>query len=119
MVKKILLYFAVNTRIMKIIVLIAAMVMVESKGNPSAQNGDAVGCLQIRPTMVQHFNNIGIHFTLEDRLDCEKSKAALAKWVKISGYKSAEVIARKWNGGPKGHLKESTLNYWKKVKSNL
>jgi hypothetical protein len=104
---------------MNILVLIAAIVMVESGGNPSARNGDAEGCLQIRPTMVQHFNSIGIQFTLEDRLDCDKSKEAFAKWVKVSGYKSAEVIARKWNGGPKGHLKESTLNYWEKVKSNL
>jgi hypothetical protein len=104
---------------MNILVLIAAIVMVESGGNPSARNGDAAGCLQIRPTMVQHFNNIGIQFTLEDRLDCDKSKEAFAKWVKVSGYKSAEVIARKWNGGPKGHLKESTLNYWEKVKQQL
>jgi lipoprotein NlpI len=104
---------------MNILVLIAAIVMVESGGNPSARNGDAAGCLQIRPTMVQHFNSIGIEFTLEDRLDCDKSKEAFAKWVRISGYKNFEVIARKWNGGPKGHLKETTLNYWEKVKSNL
>ena len=30
-----------------------------------------------------------------------------------------EIGARIWNGGPKGHLKDSTKKYWKKVKTHL
>ena len=26
-----------------------------------------------------------------------------------------EIMARKWNGGPKGHIKKATKKYWRKV----
>jgi len=86
---------------MILIKLLAAIIMIESGGNDLAYNKreDACGCLQIRPIMVAEFNRIGIPFTLDDRWNCGKS--------------------RKWNGGPNGHKKASTLKYWKKVKQQL
>ena len=101
--------------------LIVAIILVESGGNGLAHNvkEDACGCLQIRPIMVAEFNRIGIPFTLKDRWDCGRSIMAFGKWVTIKGYTDAEVIARKWNGGPNGHKKESTLKYWGKVKQQL
>ena len=106
---------------MTLIKLIAAMIMVESGGNDLAHNKreDACGCLQIRPIMVAEFNRIGIDFDLNDRWDCGKSAKALHLWVAKKGYTNAEVIARKWNGGPNGHVKPKTASYWQKVKNYL
>jgi hypothetical protein len=100
--------------------LISAMIMVESGGNPNAFNPkeDAAGVLQIRPIMVAELNRLGIEFSLDDRYSRTKSVEAFEKWVEIKNYTNPEVIARKWNGGPSGHLKSTTLNYWRKV-SNL
>jgi uncharacterized protein YhfF len=100
--------------------LISAMIFVESGGNPLSFNAreQAAGVLQIRRIMVAEFNRIGIQFTLEDRYSQYKSVVAFKKWITIKNYTNPEIIARKWNGGPNGHLKESTLNYWQKV-SNL
>lgn len=100
--------------------LISAMIFVESGGDPLSFNAkeQAAGVLQIRPIMVAEFNRIGIEFTLEDRYSKHKSVEAFKKWVEIKNYTNPEIIARKWNGGPNGHLKQSTLNYWQKV-SNL
>jgi hypothetical protein len=32
---------------------------------------------------------------------------------------SAEVIARNWNGGPKGYKKDRTIQYWNKIEKQL
>jgi hypothetical protein len=100
--------------------LISAMIMVESGGNPNAFNikENAAGVLQIRPIMVAELNRLGIEFSLDDRYSRTKSVEAFEKWVKLKNYTNPEVIARKWNGGPSGHLKPTTFNYWIKV-SNL
>jgi hypothetical protein len=106
---------------MILIKLLAAIIMIESGGNDLAYNKreDACGCLQIRPIMVAEFNRIGIPFTLDNRWNCGKSMKAFDMWVLTNRYANAEVIARKWNGGPNGHKKASTLKYWKKVKQQL
>ena len=95
--------------------------MIESGGNDLAYNKreDACGCLQIRPIMVAEFNRIGIPFTLQDRWNCGRSMKAFELWVLANRYATSEVIARKWNGGPNGHKKASTLKYWNKVKQQL
>ena len=31
----------------------------------------------------------------------------------------AEIVARRWNGGPRGDRKKATIKYWNKVKSHL
>ena len=33
--------------------------------------------------------------------------------------KEMEILARKWNGGPKGHIKNATKKYWRKVEKRV
>jgi hypothetical protein len=98
--------------------------MVESSGNPKAFNKkeNACGCLQIRPIMLREVNQIlrkqGLEkrFTKEDRWDCGKSKEMFYIWRNFYHENSSdEVIARNWNGGPRGYKKQSTEHYWHKV----
>ncbi len=57
-------------------------------------------------------------FSLEDRWDCGLSKEMFYIWRNYHHEDSSdEVIARNWNGGPRGWKKKSTLKYWNKVKS--
>lgn len=108
--------------------LTKALIMVESSGSDSAYNAseDAVGCLQIRPIMVREVNRIlrkqgkERRFELEDRWDRQLSLEMFHIWREYHHPNSTdEVIARNWNGGPKGYEKESTIKYWKKVKGKL
>lgn len=113
---------------------VSAVIYVESRGNDSAYNTkeDAAGCLQIRPIMVREVNrklrkwNAPIRYTLEDRWDREKSIEMfdiMAEQIPCCEGQEfmefAEVVARKWNGGGRGHLKESTLIYWERIKNQL
>ena len=111
--------------------LVNALIQVESSGNDSCI-GDrhlivpSVGCLQIRPIMVKEVNRIlGIlgdnkRYKKEDRYSREKSIEMFLIW-KDYHHKdhSDEVIARSWNGGPKGPLKKKTIHYWYKVQKAL
>jgi len=104
--------------------LVDALILVESSGNPKAFNKreNAVGCLQIRPIMVREVNRIlrkqksERRFTKEDRWDCGKSKEMFYIWANHHHQISNdEIIARNWNGGPRGYKKQSTEYYWQKV----
>ena len=104
--------------------LVDALILVESAGNPKAFNKkeNAVGCLQIRPIMVREVNRIlrkqksEQRFTKEDRWDCGKSKEMFYIWANYHHQVSNdEMIARNWNGGPRGYKKQSTEHYWYKV----
>lgn len=106
--------------------LVDALIMVESAGNPKAFNKkeNACGCLQIRPIMLREVNRIlrkqdsEQRFTKEDRWDCGKSKEMFYIWRNFHHENSSdEVIARNWNGGPRGYKKQSTEHYWHKVQS--
>jgi len=108
--------------------VVEAMIQVESCGNDSAYNSseEAVGCLQIRPIMLREVNRIlrkqgdTLRFELEDRWDREKSLKMFHIWREYHHPNSTdEVIARNWNGGPKGYEKESTIRYWRKVKGHI
>ena len=104
--------------------LVDALILVESSGNPKAFNEkeNACGCLQIRPIMLREVNRIlrkqGLEqrFTKEDRWDCGLSKEMFYIWRDYHHPNSSnEVIARNWNGGPRGYKKPSTEHYWHKV----
>lgn len=104
--------------------LIDALILVESSGKENAYNKkeNAVGCLQIRPIMVREVNRIlrkqdnKQRFTKEDRWDCGKSEEMFYIWRDYHHPNSSdEVIARNWNGGPRGYKKQSTEHYWNKV----
>ena len=116
--------FVVPTYTLDVEPLIQAMIMVESEGNDSAysKKEEAVGCLQIRPIMVREVNRIlrkqkiKKKYTLNDRYSRKKS---IEMFYICRDYHhsedSDEVIARCWNGGPKGWKKKSTRYYWIKV----
>ena len=107
--------------------LLSAIMFVESSYNDSAYNSyeDAVGCLQIRKTMVNDVNRIlrrqksDVRFTYDDRWLRNKSIKMFDIYCKYYGLTTAEEIARCWNGGPRGMQNEMTANYWKKVKNQL
>jgi hypothetical protein len=112
-------------------VLYSSIVWVESKGNATARSKDgSLGIVQILPVMVKEVNrickikNIDKHFTLQDRLNPDKSEQMF--WIYQNFYNpklnwetitmtEMEILARKWNGGPNGHTKGATKHYWKKV----
>jgi hypothetical protein len=116
-------------------VLYSSIVWVESKGNANAKSKDgSVGIIQIKPVMVKEVNRIckikGIDkkFTLADRKNPNKSEEMF--WIYQEFYNPSikrdslsngdlELIARKWNGGPNGHLKKATRTYWKKVSKRV
>jgi hypothetical protein len=107
--------------------LVYAMIQVESRDNDSAYCAveDAVGCLQIRPIMVEEVNRIckilGIKkaYSLEDRWSRSESVQMLKIFVRFYGLKEFEEIARCWNGGPHGMDYASTEGYWNKVQNEL
>lgn len=107
--------------------LLDAIIQVESSNNDSAycSREDAVGCLQIRQTMVDDVNRIlkrqgeDKRFTYNDRWDRIKSIKMFKIYIDYYNLYSAEDIARSWNGGPRGGNKENTVYYWNKVKSEL
>lgn len=108
----------------KVKTLVDALILVESAGNPNAFNKkeNACGCLQIRPIMVREVNRIlrkqneDKRFTKENRWDCGLSQEMFYIWRDYHHKNSSdEVIARNWNGGPRGYKKQSTEHYWNKV----
>ena len=107
--------------------LLAAIIMVECRNNDSAHavGEDAVGCLQIRKTMVDDVNRIlkrqkkYLRFTYNDRWSRQKSIQMFQIYCKHYQFNTPEEVARCWNGGPRGMNKESTVYYWKKVQDNL
>ena len=107
--------------------LISAIIHVESSGNDSAycKHEDAVGCLQIRQTMVDDINRIlkkqksTLRFTYNDRWSRNKSTQMLEIYCKYYRLMNSEEIARCWNGGPRGINNPATVRYWEKVKNKI
>jgi hypothetical protein len=100
--------------------LLDAIALVESSNQAAAigDGGQAVGAYQIRPIFVRDVNRIlGCdRYTLTDRLDAGKSRQ-MAK-IFLTHYGTGKDIiqqARQFNGGPRGHLKKSTLPYARKI----
>ena len=107
--------------------IISALMYVESSNNDSAYNAseDAVGCLQIRKTMVNDVNRIlrkrksPVRFTYEDRWCRYKSINMFKIYCRHYNLMTAEEIARCWNGGPDGINKSATVIYWNKVQDKI
>ncbi len=107
--------------------LLSAIIFVESSNDDSAYaaSEDAVGCLQIRKTMVDDVNRIlkrqgkTYKFSYDDRWLRNKSIQMFEVYCKHYGLTTAEEIARCWNGGPRGMDKEATSYYWTKVEDYL
>lgn len=107
--------------------LLAAMMFVESNGDAGAigDGGRALGVLQIHAGVIADVNRRhGTDYKHEDALDPSKAIRICRLYLEtyaipacrgVAPERSREVLARIWNGGPNGHLKASTLKYWKKV----
>ncbi len=115
----------------KVDLLLEAIIQVESRGKEDCI-GDkhlgkpSIGVLQIRPIMVREVNrilkkqNIKKKYELDDRYSREKSIEMFYIWKDYyHSEDSDEVIARCWNGGPKGWKRNSTKYYWTKVQKEL
>lgn len=112
---------------MNILLLIAALIVVESNGNNNAigDGGLAVGCLQIHQCVIDDVNRVyGTAYKPDDRLDRVKSikiaELYLIYWGQIYRQRTGkqpdyEVYARIWNGGPFGWTKPATWHYWRRV----
>lgn len=105
--------------------LIPALVQVESSGNPRAvgDNGKALGALQIWEVVITDVNRAkGTRYTHRDAFCPDKAEAICRAYLSIyctprrlGRTPTMEDAARIWNGGPKGHTKKATINYWHKV----
>jgi hypothetical protein len=105
--------------------LLMALITVESGGNDFTvgDSGKAAGCLQIHKEVIEDVNRI-YGTTYRWPQSCysrETSKEICRMYLKHYAPKraKAKMISRIWNGGPKGHKKQATLKYWKKVKLAL
>lgn len=103
--------------------LATAIIAVESGGNDLAigDNGRAIGAFQIHECVVADVNRVfKTHFDWRGMTNRQNARIVFEKYLTIYGQgKSPEQLARIWNGGPRGHQKSATLNYWLKVKSRL
>lgn len=89
---------------------------------PPGDHGKALGVLQIRVEVVKDVNRVyRTRYVHRDALDPKKSfeicRLYLSYWgrhyEKETGNKPTdEVLARIWNGGPRGWKKKSTRKYW-------
>lgn len=114
-----------------ILALLPALAHVESRGDPAAvgDGGKALGLYQIHRGVVEDVNDYAhADYEWEDVLDPDVAKHVavlyLEKWGmhywRESGRKpTLEVLARIWNGGPRGWEKEATLPYWGRVREAL
>jgi len=111
--------------------LLAAMIDVESSGDNHAvgDQGRAIGCLQIHKAVLTDVNHaFKTDYILRDCYDrylsCEIARRYLSLWgrkyqAETGNKPSAEVLARIWNGGPRGWQEDATGPYWDKVKQTL
>tara|TARA_A100001015_G_scaffold281199_1_gene344228 strand:+ start:34 stop:489 length:456 start_codon:yes stop_codon:yes gene_type:complete len=107
--------------------VLQAIILVESSGRDNAHrvSEDAVGCLQIRRTMVRDVNRIlrrsgsDKRYRYKDRWNRQLSIEMFDIYCKHYNLTTPEEKARCWNGGPRGLYKLSTKRYWEKVKREL
>lgn len=111
--------------------LLHAIEHVESGCRPDAVGARGeVGILQITPIMVEEVNRIldlsrseMPRFTLADRENAGLSEQMFwiysDFWCEQTQDYSPEGIARRWNGGPRGHRKPATEQYWRRVKAQM
>jgi soluble lytic murein transglycosylase-like protein len=111
-------------------ILLAAIIQIESSGNPRAHNQreDAVGALQIRRILVDDLNRIygPPYYSYKDRWDVGKSKEMFGKYLGYYGTQrrlgrkpTNEDFAKIWNSGPNGWKKNSSDYYWVKVEKQI
>lgn len=100
--------------------LLDAIVLVESnnRANAVGDGGSAVGAYQIRPIFLRDINRIlgWNKYELDDRWDPVKSRAMARIFFEHYGAGRTLIeMARQYNGGPRGHLKEATAPFATKI----
>lgn len=97
--------------------IVDAFIMVESSGDTLAFVGreQAVGCLQIRPIMINQVNKIAgyVKYTLPDAWSRQKS---IEIFNLVMGYykpKTVKEYCKIWNG------KKTTPKYYQKIKREM
>lgn len=100
--------------------LIKSLIEQESDGNDKAFNKkeNAIGCLQIRPGYFKDAQEADPSLRDLKHEDCYDREVSIRVFKAYMGRykpKNDEEAARKHNGGPKGHVKDSTLPYWRSV----
>ncbi len=111
--------------------LLDAIEWVESRGDANAigDNGRAVGAYQIHKIFVDDLNRIYklqhndkysscLQWRYYHRENKVCSRIIARDYLRYYGG-TIEDMARKFNGGPNGHKKESTKSYWLKVKARM
>ena len=87
---------------------------------PYNKTENAAGHIQIRPMVVLDVNRyFNTNYTLQDRFDLNKSIEIFWKYQHMCKGNTPEELARKWNGGPKGMYKSTTLGYWKQIQKRI
>ncbi len=106
--------------------LVGAVIEVESSGDCYAvgDGGLAKGPMQIHEVMVEDVNRIaGTSYTEEDRTSLVHSVVIFRlysqHYCEHTGDYTNEGVAKRWNGGPRGHLKDATEPYWEKVEAEM
>lgn len=105
--------------------LLLSLLLAISKveGNPSGRdtdNGYTTGHLCISRDAVRDVNEkYGTSFRWEEMRNRKKAEQVFFLYAKRWNSSTPEEIARKWNGGPAGMKKKSTLKYWEKVRKEL
>lgn len=113
----------------ELMILIAALVAVESGGDAQAigDNGAAYGVLQIHAAYAHDAAEYECeNWTHEDAFDEEIAVKMFVAYMEryahvwlLGGPATAEQIARIHNGGPNGYKRSATDKYWRKVKAEL
>lgn len=103
--------------------IIEALCVVESGGNPAAINGQCVGILQITPVLIEDLNRLAGRekWRLEDRLNQAKSKVMAMDYLLHygSGNMTIAGLAMPWKKGPTGMWRdwsEADRDYAHRVK---
>jgi soluble lytic murein transglycosylase-like protein len=103
--------------------LLDAIAEVESRSDPNAvgDRGRAVGVYQIHWRYWQDGTRIlGMDWPYEDAVDPVRARQVVRAYLNHYGQgKSLLDMARIHNGGPRGHKKEATQNYARKIEAIL
>lgn len=101
--------------------VIAAIIQVESEGDPKAKSGNSCGAMQITPILVKECNEIlkrreiKKRYTLRDRYSVAKSKEMfLIMQSEYNPTNNVEQAIRAWNGG-NNYSRRTTQRYYEKV----
>lgn len=114
---------------MNLSALAAAVVAVESGGNDLAvgDGGRSVGAYQINRAVVRDVNRIyGTAFSWQGMTNRADASTVFRLYItaycteqRLGRQPTEQDAARVWNGGPTGHRKRATREYWRRVSREI